>query len=209
MQPHEYTDHSDNTLLAQCLQQRESLAKSKLLAAELLDRFGSLHGVLQASAQQVQSIKGMGPRRYAKLKAMQEMHARVLFEPVASSDKLTSFAQVQAFLRARLQFYPHECFAVIMLDNQHQFLHFTEVFQGTINMAPVYPRVLVKLALEYNAAAIILAHNHPSGNAEPSEADRRITQVVQEALLLIDVRVVDHVVVGAGQCTSFVARGWL
>jgi DNA repair protein RadC len=191
------------------LQQRESLTKTNVLAGELLDKFGSLHGVLQASAQQVQSVKGMGPKRFAKLKAMQEMHTRVLFEPVACSDKLTSFAQVQAFLRARLQFHCHECFAVIMLDNQHQFLHFAEVFQGTINMAPVYPRVLVKLALEYNAAAIILAHNHPSGNAEPSDADRRITQVIQEALQLIDVRVLDHVVVGAGQCTSFVARGWL
>ena len=201
------TQHSDATLLALCLRHRESTNTSQTIANQLLDRFGSLYAVFGASDEQVQQIKGMGPGRVAKIRAMYEVQQRIVSQPIYHQPVLNSSEAVEVFLQSRLQFAQNECFAVMFLDSQHHFLQFEVVFQGTIDRSPVYPRVVVQLAMQYNAAGVILAHNHPSGMVEPSEADLHITQILKDALALVDVKILDHFVIGAGQAVSFRARG--
>lgn len=201
------SQHSDAALLALCLRHRESTNTAQTIANQLLDRFGSLYGVFGASDEQVQQIKGMGPGRVAKIRAMYELQQRIVSQPIYHQPVLNSSEAVEVFLQSRLQFAQNECFAVMFLDSQHHFLHFEVVFQGTIDRSPVYPRVVVQLAMQYNAAGVILAHNHPSGMVEPSEADLHITQILKDALALVDVKILDHFVIGAGQAVSFLARG--
>lgn len=201
------TQHSDAALLALCLRHRESTNTSQTIANQLLDRFGSLYAVFGASDEQVQQIKGMGPGRVAKIRAMYEVQQRIVSQPIYHQPVLNSSEAVEVFLQSRLQFAQNECFAVMFLDSQHHFLQFEVVFQGTIDRSPVYPRVVVQLAMQYNAAGVILAHNHPSGMVEPSEADLHITQILKDALALVDVKILDHFVIGAGQAVSFRARG--
>lgn len=201
------TQQSDATLLALCLRHRESTNTSQTIANQLLDRFGSLYAVFGASDEQVQQIKGMGPGRVAKIRAMYEVQQRIVSQPIYHQPVLNSSEAVEVFLQSRLQFAQNECFAVMFLDSQHHFLQFEVVFQGTIDRSPVYPRVVVQLAMQYNAAGVILAHNHPSGMVEPSEADLHITQILKDALALVDVKILDHFVIGAGQAVSFRARG--
>lgn len=198
---------SDAALLALCLRHRESTHTAETIAQQLLDRFGSLYGVFGATDTQVQQIKGKGPGRVAKIRAMQEVQQRIVSQPIYNSPELNSSEAVEVFLQSRLQYAQNECFAVLFLDSQHHFLHYQQVFQGTIDRSPVYPRVIVQLAMEHNAAGVILAHNHPSGNVEPSEADLHITQILKDALGLVDVKILDHFVIGAGQAVSFRARG--
>ena len=129
------------------------------------------------------------------------------FEALLRGDALTSPTDTQRYLQARLRGYPHEVFACVYLDNRHRVIQYEELFRGTINGASVHPREVVKSALRHNAAALILAHNHPSGIAEPSSADELLTQRLRDALALVDVRVLDHIIIGDGKPVSFAERG--
>lgn len=179
------------------------------LARDLLNDFGGLRPLLEARQEDFCRGLGLGSAKFAQLQAVLEMGRRHLSATLETGDLLTSPDLVRQYLSAQLRHRPHEVFAVLFLDNQHRLRCFDELFQGTIDGASVYPREVVKRALAHNAAAVILAHNHPSGVAEPSASDRRITKRLQEALDLVGVRVLDHMVVGDGEVVSFAERGWL
>lgn len=179
------------------------------LARDLLNDFGGLRPLLEAGQDDFCRGQGLGSAKFAQLQAVLEMGRRHLSASLETGDPLTSPDLVRNYLSAQLRHRPHEVFAVLFLDNQHRLRSFDELFQGTIDGASVYPREVVKRALTHNAAAVILAHNHPSGVAEPSQADRRITERLQQALDLVGVRVLDHMVVGDAEVISFAERGWL
>ncbi|MDQ2076706.1 DNA repair protein RadC [Marinimicrobium sp. ABcell2] len=179
------------------------------LARDLLVRFNGLRPLLEADQDAFCSGEGLGPAKYAQLQAVLEMGRRHLSASMTAGDLLTSPDLVRSYLSSQLRHRRQEVFAVLFLDNQHRLLAYEELFFGTIDGASVYPREVVKEALSRNAAAVILAHNHPSGVAEPSGADRRITERLQQALDLVGVRVLDHMVVGDGEVVSFAERGWL
>jgi len=179
------------------------------LARELLQQYGGLRPLLEASQTDFCRGLGLGSAKYAQLQAVLEMARRHLSASMKEGDVLTSPDLVRSYLSAQLRHQPHEIFAVLFLDSQHRLIAYDEIFFGTIDGASVYPREVVKKALSHNAAAAILAHNHPSGIAEPSQSDRRITQRLQEALDLVGVRVIDHMVVGDKEVISFAERGLL
>ena len=177
------------------------------LARELLQRFGSLRGLLNADRKRFCHGLGLGEAKYVQLQATLEMARRHMAETLQRGNVLDSPDQTRGFLAAQLRDYAFEVFACLFLDNRHRVIAFEELFRGTINGASVHPREVVKKALGHNAAAVILAHNHPSGVAEPSEADRHITRQLISALALVEVRVLDHLVVGDGEAVSFAERG--
>lgn len=179
------------------------------LAQALLDRFGGLSGLLAADTAELCSVKGLGPAKRAELAAVLEIARRSLAARLQQTPVFDSPQAVKDYLQLQLANKPHEVFAVLFLDTQHRLLAFEELFRGTLNQASVYPREVVKRALAFNAAAAILAHNHPSGVAEPSRADEALTQALKAALALIDVRVLDHFVVARGSVVSFAERGLL
>lgn len=179
------------------------------LAALLLDRFGGLHGLLNAPAEQLRKVKGLGAAKFAEIAAVLELARRTLSEQMARQPLLDSPAAVRDYLRLWLGPQPMEIFAVLFLDNQHQLIASEELSRGTLSHTSVYPREIVKAALRRNAAALILAHNHPSGVAEPSAADRALTQTLRSALALVEVRVLDHLVVTRDSVVSFAERGLL
>ena len=166
------------------------------LARQLLGHFGSLRALLTASKNDFCRHRGLGDAKYAQLQAVLEMAGRHLGEEIKRSAAITGPADTLAYLHARLRDRPHEVFACLMLDNRNRVIAFRELFRGTIDGASVYPREVVKQALADNAAAVILAHNHPSGVSEPSQADIQITARLKKALALVDIRVLDHVIVG-------------
>jgi DNA repair protein RadC len=179
------------------------------LARELLTEFGSLRALLNADAQRFCQGVGLGEAKYAQLQAVLEMARRHYEEILQRSDALTSVDATRAYLNAQLRGYNHEVFACLFLDNQHRVIVFEELFRGTLDSAGVYPREVLKRVLLHNAAAVIFAHNHPSGVAEPSSADRQITAKLQQALQLFDIRVLDHFIVGDGSPYSFAEHGLL
>lgn len=179
------------------------------LARELLTEFGGLRPLLEASREDFCRGLGLGNAKYAQLQAVLEMNRRHLDARLSRSDALTSPELVRQYLSAQLRHSQREVFAVLLLDNQHQLLHYEPLFYGTLDGASVYPREVVKLVMSHNAAAVIFAHNHPSGVAEPSQADRRITERLVQALGLVDVRVLDHMIVGDAEVVSFAERGLL
>ena len=179
------------------------------LARHLLARFGGMRGVLNASHRELEALHGLGPGKSAVLTAARECCCRYMGEKLVPGRTISSPADSQDFLLARLRDRPHEVFCCIFLDNRHRVLAFEELFQGTIDSTTVYPREVVRQALQRNAAAVILAHNHPSGVPEPSDADRLITRRIRDALELMDVRLLDHFVVGDGTCVSMASRGLL
>lgn len=176
------------------------------LARELLDGFGGLRALLKADRGSFCAHKGLGEAKYAQLQAVLEMARRHLFETVKRGEPLTRAQDTRNYLAARLRDYPHEVFACLFLDNRHRVIEFEELFRGTVDGASVHPREVVKRALHHNAAAVILTHNHPSGVSEPSQSDQRITQRLKDALALVDIRVLDHIVVG-DESVSFAERG--
>ncbi len=178
------------------------------LARELLQNFGSLRQLFDADAQKFCATHGMGEAKYVQLQAVLEMSRRYLAEKLKRGDPLTDPDAVRHYLTSKLRDYRFEVFACLFLDNRHRVIQYEELFRGTIDGASVHPREVVRRALYHNAAAIIFAHNHPSGVAEPSQADERITQKLKEALQLIDVRVLDHFVIG-DHIVSFAERGLL
>lgn len=179
------------------------------LARELLNDFGSLKALLEADQALFCQGNGLGEAKYAQLQAVLEMARRHFEEILQSGDALTSPDVTRAYLSAQLRGYSFEVFACLFLDNQHRVLQFEELFRGTIDGASVYPREVAKKALQHNAAAVIFAHNHPSGISEPSQADRMITDKLKQALQLFDIRVLDHFIVGDGMPYSFAEHGLL
>jgi DNA repair protein RadC len=179
------------------------------LARELLERFGSLRQLLAAERDTFCEAPGLGEAKFAQLQAVLEIGRRHLAEQFERGSPLLNPGHTAQYLRSRLRDYPYEVFAVLFLDNRHRVIAFEELFRGTIDGASVHPREVVRRALALNAAAVILSHNHPSGVAEPSEADQRITTRLREALSLVDVRVLDHLVIGDGGCCSLAERGLL
>jgi len=179
------------------------------MGRELLAHFGGLRPLLDAEPVSFMKIKGMGEAKYVQLQAAMEIGRRYLKETLEKGDAITSPTSTKQFLQAKLRAYQHEVFACLFLDNQHRLIEFKELFYGTIDSASVYPREIVKQVLKLNAAAVIFAHNHPSGVAEPSQADQQLTQRLIKALELVDVRVLDHLVIGEGDVVSFAERGLL
>ena len=166
------------------------------LARDLLREFGSLRALLECDFERFSQSPGLGQAKFAQLQAVLEMARRHLRQTLDKGDALTSPELTRHYLCAHLRGHDHEVFACLWLDNQHRVLKLHELFHGTIDSASVYPRDVVKAALAINAAAVIFAHNHPSGIAEPSEADRHLTRRLQQALGLVDIRVLDHVIIG-------------
>ncbi|MDH4764716.1 DNA repair protein RadC [Pseudomonas sp. CBMAI 2609] len=179
------------------------------LARQLLGEFGSLRALLEADLAAFSAHLGLGPAKYSQLQAVLEMGRRHLAEGLRRDSALESPQQVRDYLKARLRHEPHEIFGCLFLDTCHRVLAFEALFHGTIDGASVYPRQVVKRALAHNAAAVILTHNHPSGIAEPSQADRLLTTRLKDALALVDVRVLDHFIVGDGEPLSMAEYGWL
>lgn len=179
------------------------------LAERLLQRFGNLYALLHAEAAELTAQQGMGPRRSAVILALPELARRYFETSLPVGEAISSPADTEAFLQARIRHLGHELFCCLYLDNRHRVIRFDELFRGTIDGTSVYPREVVKEALAANAAAVILAHNHPSGAAEPSQADERITRRLKSALALVDIRLLDHLIVGHGETTSLASRGLL
>ena len=179
------------------------------IARELLLEFNGLRSLINSDEKQFCSKKGLGPAKYIQIQAAIELGRRYLESGLQKSDVLTDTQATRNLLQSKLSAYPHEVFACLFLDNRHRIILFEELFRGTIDGASVYPREVVKRALHHNAAALIFAHNHPSGIAEPSDADRHITSKLKQALEMVDIRVLDHIVVGDREVVSFSERGLL
>ena len=177
------------------------------LAQSLLDDFHGLAGLLQASPADLQTAKGLGgSARRAQLLAILELSRRVLLQKMRKRDLLNNPDSVKQFLQLQMGAYSQEVFAVVLMDAQYRLLGFQEMFKGTLNQTSVYPREVVKLALDQGAAAVILAHNHPSGDVRPSAADSALTRTLQTALSMVDVKVLDHIIVGPGIHWSMAER---
>lgn len=198
---------ADAELLALIL--RTGLAGQPVLqlAQALLDRFGGFAGLMRAESAQLAGVKGLGPAKRAEIAAVLEIARRALKAPLTQAPVFDSPEAVQAYLRLQLDGLDHEVFAVMFLDAQHRLIEMETLFQGSLTQTSVHPREVVKRALALGAGAVILAHNHPSGVAEPSRADALLTTALSQALALVEVRVLDHFVVGAGGATSMAQRG--
>lgn len=180
------------------------------LARQMINHFGSLNRLFTATQEDFSSIPGMGPAKYAQLQAVLEMSRRALAEEMKAAGVFSSPRAVRDYLRLHLSGLPHEVFFSLWLDAQNRLIAGEELFRGSLTQTSVYPREVVKMALRYNAAAVVLAHNHPSGVAEPSAADEFLTRELKQALALVDVRVLDHfIVAGQSQPLSFAENGLL
>jgi DNA repair protein RadC len=179
------------------------------LAKELLDEFGSLQALLTADESQFCKGKGLGSAKYTQLQAVLEMAKRHYIEILEKEDSFTNPDTIRAYLKAQLRGYKHEVFACLFLDSQNRIIKLEELFKGTIASTSVYPREVAKQALYHNAASVIFAHNHPSGDTKPSQADKNITEKLKQSLSLFDIRVLDHFIIGDGQPYSFAEHGFL
>jgi DNA repair protein RadC len=178
------------------------------LAQQVIERCGGFAGLLQPEAQvALAEVKGLGPAKQAELLAVAEIARRAIVQPLRERDVFDSPQRVKDYLALHLDGHSQELFGVMFLDGQHRLIRFDILFTGTLTQTSVYPREVVRQALRHNAAAVVLAHNHPSGVAEPSRADEFRTQSLASALKLVDVRVLDHIVVGRGQTVSLAERG--
>ena len=198
---------SDAELLAIFLRTGTHGKSAVDLARDLLLEFGDLRQRIETSAARLCDTTGLGPAKYAQIQAALELGKRYLETGLRETDVLTSPKSTRDYLLAQLRAYPHEVFACLFLNNRHHVISFDKMFNGTIDGASVYPREVVKRALGHNAAAVIFAHNHPSGIAEPSSADITLTQRLKTALELVDIRVLDHFVIGNNEAVSFAERG--
>jgi len=200
---------SDAELLAIFLRVGVAGKSAVDLARELVDRFGSLAGLFAADRAALCAVKGMGEAKFVQLQAVLEMARRALDEQMRQTDALNSPQAVRDYLRLTLARLPHEVFVAVFLTAQNRVIAVEEMFRGTLTQTSVYPREIVKRALAHNAASVILAHNHPSGEASPSSADRSLTRTLADALSMIDVRVLDHFIVAPGASLSFAEQGML
>ncbi|MBC8028281.1 MAG: DNA repair protein RadC [Steroidobacteraceae bacterium] len=200
---------SDAELVAVLLGTGSAGANALEVARQLISHFGSLRRMLSAHRRELLDQRGLGPARYATLMAALELARRHYCEAMRAGPAMNAPAATRQFLTAQLRDRPYEVFCCLHLDNRHRLIHFEELFRGTIDGASVHPREIVRQALQYNAAALIFAHNHPSGVAEASQADELITRRLRDALALVDIRVLDHLIVGDNTCLSFAERGLL
>jgi DNA repair protein RadC len=200
---------SDAELLAIFLRVGVTGKSAVDLARDLLTRFGSLNGIFAASLDEISQVHGMGSSKYVQLQAIFEMSRRALAEEMQLRDVLSSPQQVRDYLCLKLGSLSREVFIVLFLDAQNRVLAQEELFSGTLTQTSVYPREVVKRALYHNAASVILAHNHPSGVAQQSQADEMLTAALKQALALVDVRVLDHFIVAGNTSLSFAERGLL
>ena len=200
---------SDAELLAIFLRTGVAGHNAIELGRQLLDQHGGLRAWLDLPPARLQSCRGLGVATTALLLAALELGRRYLLADLQRGDALSNPDATRRFLQARLSGYPYEVFACLFLDNRHRVIEYEALFRGTIDGASVHPREVVKAALAHNAAAVILAHNHPSGVAEPSQADMQLTRRLREALGLVDIRVLDHLVIGDREAVSFAERGLL
>ncbi|AIA25220.1 RadC family protein [Kosakonia sacchari] len=179
------------------------------VAREMLKQFGSLYTLLSADLDDFKEVHGIGLAKYAQLRGIGELARRYYNARLLEESSLLSPEMTREFLQSQLAGEEREIFMVILLDNQNRILKHCRLFSGTINQVEVHPREILREALKVNAAAVILAHNHPSGNAEPSKADRQITERVIKCCQFMDIRVLDHLVIGRGEYVSFAERGWI
>jgi DNA repair protein RadC len=200
---------SDAELITVLLGQGTQGMSAVDLARALLSQFGGIRGTLNANHNELTTIRGIGGAKVAILFAARECGSRYLRERLRPGVTIGSPGDSKEFLLASLRDRPHEVFCCLFMDNRHRVLAFDELFRGTIDAAAVYPREIVKQALSRNAAAVILAHNHPSGIAEPSQSDQLITRRIRDALELVDIRLLDHFVIGDNCCVSLASRGML
>ena len=200
---------SDAELLAIFLRTGVNGKTAVDLARDLIMQFGSLRRLADTDAKTFCKTRGLGPAKYVQISAAIEFGKRYLENALMQGEVLTDPNTTRAYLVAQLRAYPHEVFACLFLNNRHHIISFDKLFTGTIDGASVYPREVVKRALGHNAAAVIFAHNHPSGVAEPSSADISLTRRLKNALELVDIRVLDHFVIGDNQAVSFAERGLL
>ncbi|MFU2114981.1 RadC family protein [[Pasteurella] aerogenes] len=200
---------SDQELLAIFLRTGIKNCPVMQLSASVLAQFGSLRSLITAEKQTFCAIKGLGVTQFVQLQASTEMTKRYLLQELAQAPFFTEPDKARAYLQVELENKEREVFMVLFLDNQHKLIKKEEMFLGTINMAAVYPREIIKSALYCNAAAIILAHNHPSGISQPSLSDRQITERIIKCAELVEIRVLDHFVIGKGSYFSFAENGWL
>ena len=200
---------SDAELLAIFLRTGVSGKSAVDVARELLTRCGSLSALCTGSERDICELPGMGQAKYAQLQAVMEIARRSLREKLSTGNALNSPSAVRDYLRMKLQALPHEVFLVLFLDAQNRVIGSEQLFRGTLTQTSVYPREVVKRALHHNAGAVIFAHNHPSGVAEPSHADETLTQALKQSLALVDVRVLDHFIVAGSGVLSFAERGLL
>ena len=198
---------SDAELLAIFLRTGVSGKSAVDLARHLLGQFGGLRALLEADLVAFSHQLGLGPAKYAQLQAVMEMARRNMDEGLKRGSVLSSPFQVRAYLKAMLRHEPHEVFGCLFLDNHNRVLAYEALFQGSINIAHVHARQVVKRALAHNAAGVILCHNHPSGISDPSQSDIDLTERLKDALALIDVTVIDHLIVGDGEPFSMVEHG--
>ncbi|MGB0496295.1 MAG: RadC family protein [Kangiellaceae bacterium] len=198
---------SDSELLAIFLRTGTKGKNVIDLSREIIKYFGSLKLLLSASEEEFCTFKGLGMAKYAQLQACLEMGQRHIAEEISKQDAIQNPSQVKRYVQSRLISKQNEVFAAMFLDNQHHVIAFEELFFGTVNASSVHPRVVLQRALFHNAAAVIVAHNHPSGVSEPSLADIDITKTLKSSLAMIDVRLLDHLVVAAHQVTSLAERG--
>jgi len=198
---------SDAELLAICLRSGVAGTSATALARQLLGQFAGLRGLLSADPCALRTHRGLGPAKVAQLAAILEIARRCLAQELVAGPALGAPAAVRDYLRLSLGARPHEVFVALFLDAQHRVLRVEELFRGTLTQTSVYPREVVKAALSANAAAVIFAHNHPSGTAQPSRADELLTRQLKDALALVDVKLLDHFVVVADHTLSFAERG--
>ncbi len=178
-------------------------------ARRLLAAHGPLRALLERGPARLAELPGLGPARACTLAAALELGNRVLAADLARGEAMSDPSAAGRYFSQRLRSFPHEVFAALFLDSRHRALAFEELFRGTIDGAEVHPREIVRRALAHNAAAVIVGHNHPSGSREPSAADRAVTSQLKQSLALVDVRLLDHFVVGDGAAVSLAARGWV
>jgi DNA repair protein RadC len=198
---------SDAELLAVFLRVGVSGKSAVDLGREMIGHFGSLNGLFSASLTEFSKLNGLGTAKFAQLQAVMELARRSIAEELRAGETLSSPQAVKQYLQLLLARRPYESFAVLFLDVKNRLIAAEELFRGTLTHASVYPREVVKTALAHNAAAVILAHNHPSGTPEPSAADRTLTQALKQALALVDVRLLDHFVVAGTSIYSFAEHG--
>lgn len=200
---------SDAELLAIFLRTGVTGISAVDLARKLMAEFGSLRALLEADKTTFCQQHGLGTAKFVQLQAVLEMSRRHLESTLSRGNAFTDVATTRSYLQRQLRHFDHEVFACLFLDTQHRLISFEPLFRGTIDGASVYPREVVKQALKHNAAAVIFAHNHPSGVAEPSQADIQITRRLRNALELVDIRVLDHIIVGDADTCSLAQQGEL
>ncbi|TCK17115.1 DNA replication and repair protein RadC [Thiogranum longum] len=200
---------SDAELLAIFLRTGTRGSSAVDLARDLISEYGGLRTLFKADRACFCRTRGLGDAKFAQLQAVLELARRHLGETLSRDGVLQNPDETRRYLKAKLREYPYEVFACLFLDTRHRVIACEELFRGTVDGASVHPREVLRRALQHNAAALILAHNHPSGVAEPSQADRRITDRLREVMALVDIRILDHIVVGDHSSVSFAERGWM